>query len=89
VLRTIGDRTAADEEMGSVLLETPQVTGIEGLDEWAVRLRMMVKTKPNQQWEVQRYLRRCIRLEFAAQGIELAFPRQQVALLNPPAGEEK
>lgn len=89
VLQAIGDDMAASEEVGPLLLESPQVTGIEGLDDWAVRLRLMVKTKPNEQWEVQRYLRRRVRLEFADQGIDLAFPRQDVALLNLPANDKK
>ncbi|MCA9874939.1 MAG: mechanosensitive ion channel family protein [Anaerolineales bacterium] len=87
-LQSIGEEMVADAEIGPLLLEAPQVTGVEGLEEWAVRLRMMVKTKPNQQWDVQRYLRRRIRLEFADQGIDLAFPRQEVALVNMPAGEK-
>lgn len=87
-LQSIGEEMVADPEIGPLLLEAPQVTGVEGLEEWAVRLRMMVKTKPNQQWDVQRYLRRRIRLEFADQGIDLAFPRQEVALVNMPAGEK-
>ncbi len=82
VLRTSGETLAHDEEMSDLLLESPQVTGIEGLDEWAVRLRLMVKTKPNKQWEVQRFLRRQIRLDFAAEGIEMAFSRREVAVLR-------
>jgi small-conductance mechanosensitive channel len=54
------------------------VTGVEGLDDWAVRLRIMVKTTPGAQWEVMRYLRRQIRLTFAAERIELAFPRSEI-----------
>lgn len=87
VLRTIGETLAHDEEMSDLLLESPQVTGIEGLDEWAVRLRLMVKTKPNKQWEVQRFLRRQIRLDFAAEGIEMAFSRREVAVLRAERGE--
>ncbi|MCP4357317.1 MAG: mechanosensitive ion channel family protein [Chloroflexi bacterium] len=64
------------------LLEEAVVTGIEGLDDWAVRLRVMVKTVPGVQWNVQRWLRRQIRDEFAQQKIELAFPRQDVMIVN-------
>lgn len=65
------------------LLETAQVTGVEGLEEWSVRLRIMVKTFPNRQWDVQRFLRRRIRDEFEQQGIALAFPRQTIQLVQP------
>ena len=86
-LQEIGDALAADEAMALLLQETAVVTGIEGLDQWAVRLRIMVKTLPNAQFEVQRYLRRQIRLVFAEKGIELAFPRQDVMILNEPKKE--
>ncbi|MBK8987781.1 MAG: mechanosensitive ion channel family protein [Chloroflexi bacterium] len=88
VLQAIGDGLAADAEMALLLRERPQVTGVEGLEDWAVRLRLMVKTAPNQHWAVQRELRRRIRLEFAAQGIDLAFPRHEVALIHPPVDEK-
>ncbi len=80
-LRDIGAELAEDGEMGAVLLETAVVTGVEGLDDWAVRLRIMVKTKPDAHWGVQRYLRRQIRLVFAEKGIDLAFPRQDIKMV--------
>lgn len=80
-LQEIGAALAADEEMGPQLLETAVVTGVEGLDDWAVRLRIMVKTEPDAHWGVQRYLRRQIRLVFAEQGLEMAFPRQDIKML--------
>lgn len=81
-LQGIGAALAEDDEMGKVLLETAVVTGVEGLDDWAVRLRIMVKTQPDAHWGVQRYLRRQIRLVFAEKEIDLAFPRQDVKLLG-------
>ncbi len=82
VLQEIGARAAQDEAVRDKLLETAVVTGVEGLDDWAVRLRIMVKTKPGEQWNVQRWLRRQIRLVFAQEGVELAFPRQDVKLVQ-------
>lgn len=77
----IGEALTADPEIGPLLLETPTVTGVEGLDDWAVRLRIMVKTEPGTHWGVQRALRRQIRLVFAEKGIGLAFPRQDVMVI--------
>lgn len=80
-LQEIGAILAEDEEMGPKLLETAVVTGVEGLDDWAVRLRIMVKTRPDAHWGIQRYLRRQIRLVFAEKGLELAFPRQDIKMV--------
>ena len=81
-LQEIGEAMAQDETMAPLLQEPAMVTGVEGLENWAVRLRIMVKTLPNAQWEVQRYLRRQIRLIFAEKGLELAFPRQDLRLIS-------
>ncbi len=82
VLQEIGDMAAEDEVVQEMLLDTAVVTGVEGLDDWSIRLRIMVKTKPGDQWQVQRWLRRQIRLVFAQEGVELAFPRQDVKLVQ-------
>ena len=68
--------------IGLLLQETPVVTGVEGLEDWSVRLRIMAKTMPNAQWEVQRFLRRQIRLVFEQKGIDLAFPRHDIMITN-------
>ena len=81
-LQEIGTAMANDVELQGDLLETAVVTGVEGLDDWSVRLRIMVKTEPAQQWQVQRYLRRQIRIVFAEKNIEIAFPRQDVMVIQ-------
>jgi small-conductance mechanosensitive channel len=80
-LNEIGAAMTADELIGSLLFEIPVVTGVEGLDDWAVRVRIMVKTIAGQHWGVQRYLRQQIAQVFEERGIELAFPRQDVMVL--------
>ncbi len=81
-LQEIGQMAMDDKMIGLLLQETPVVTGVEGLEDWSVRLRIMVKTLPNGQWEVQRFLRRQIRLVFEENDIDLAFPRQDVMIRN-------
>lgn len=83
-LQQIGTDLQANPEFAPAILETPLVTGVEGLDESAVRLRMMVKTIPGAEGNVQRYLRRQIRLVFEQQGIEIAFPTRQIQLISSP-----
>lgn len=82
LLQEIGDGALEDSEIGPLILEQPVVTGVEGLDDWQVRLRLMVKTVAGTQFDVQRYLRAKIRYKFPARGITLASPRQEVVLLQ-------
>jgi small conductance mechanosensitive channel len=82
VLDEIGKSAAQDSDIGPLMLDAPVVTGIEGLEEWKVRLRISVKTEAGEQWGVQRYLRSKIRQELPARGITLAYPRQEVVLVQ-------
>ncbi len=82
VLDEIGKSAIQDSEIGPLMLDAPMVTGIEGLEDWKVRLRISVKTEAGEQWGVQRYLRNRIRQEFPARGLSLAYPRQEVVLVQ-------
>ncbi len=81
-LQEIAHTLQVNEKLASSLMEDVAVTGVEGLDEWAVRLRVSVKTRPDEQWNVQRFIRRQIRDVFAEKGIDLAFPRQDVHVIG-------
>lgn len=81
-LQEIGQRLVADEAMQALLVDEPTVTGIEGLEDWQVRVRMMVKTQPTQHLEVERYLRRQIQEQFPARGLTLASPRQEIVVVG-------
>jgi len=81
-LREIGEKLVADEEMRPLLVDEPTVTGIEGLEDWQVRLRMMVKTQPTQHLDVERYLRQQIRDVFPERGLTLASPRQEIVVVG-------
>ncbi len=81
-LQEIADLARQDPVVGPVLLEEPTVTGIEGLEDWQVRLRVMVKTLPNEQWGVQRFYRQKIKELFPERGLTLPSPRQEVVLIQ-------
>lgn len=81
-LEELGASLASDPEVKELLLEEPIVTGVEGLDDWQVRLRITVRTLPNEHWGVQRHIRRRIRRELPGKGVTLAQPRQEVVLLQ-------
>lgn len=83
-LGRIGHDLYQDEEFAPLLLEEPTVTGVEALGDWAVTMRIAVKTKPGKQWDVARELRRRIKESFEREGIEMPYPRQEV-LMRPLA----
>ena len=81
VLRVLGETAetfARDEAWGRVFLEAPQTLGPISLDDQAVGVRVMVKTRPGQQWEVSRELRKRILAACEREGIAPAYPRREV-----------
>jgi len=80
VLQEAAEDIAADEDLAQHLLGDPEVTGFEDLSAESVRLRLMIKVAPAQQWIVQRALRARIRERFAAAQIPLALPRREVVV---------
>jgi small-conductance mechanosensitive channel len=67
-----------DEDYRSVIIEEPEVTGIEALAPDAITLRVLVKTAPLEQWAVARELRQRIKARFDHEGIEIPFPQRVV-----------
>lgn len=82
-LEKIGHDLYQDEELAPMLLEEPRVSGVEALGDWAVTVRIMVKTEPGKQWDVARELRRRIKESFEREGIEMPYPRQEVLMRSP------
>jgi small conductance mechanosensitive channel len=56
------------------VLEAPEVLGVESLGPDGVKLRVLVKTKPAEQWGVMRELRVRLKEAFDAEGIPLLAP---------------
>jgi small conductance mechanosensitive channel len=67
-----------DEDYRSVIIEEPEVTGVEALAPDAITLRVLVKTAPLEQWAVARELRQRIKARFDHEGIEIPFPQRVV-----------
>jgi len=86
-LGKIGHDFYQDEAFAPLLLEEPTVTGVEALGDWAVTIRIMVKTKPGKQWDVARELRRRIKESFEREGIEMPYPRQEVLVSKWAGGQ--
>ena len=74
VLRDEGARFAEDETWGQLLLDPPEVLGVDSFGDSAVVIRMVTRTLPLKQWEVGRELRRRIKKRFDAEGIEIPYP---------------
>jgi small conductance mechanosensitive channel len=61
------------KERNDQILEAPEVLGINSIDSNGVTIRVMVKTKPAEQWSVEREIRRRVIERFNEQGIDLPY----------------
>jgi small conductance mechanosensitive channel len=81
MLRSIAEEFQQDPEWSPLLLEPPQVLGLESFTETGVTIRMIAKTLPLKQWDVSRELRRRIKLRLDAEDIQL--PQSRVKMIAP------
>ncbi|MEP9364187.1 mechanosensitive ion channel family protein [Nocardioides sp. CN2-186] len=78
VLREVAHDLWDDEDFSGVIIEEPEVTGVEVFGPESVTLRVLLKTAPMEQWGVARALRQRIKARFDHEGIEIPLPQRVV-----------
>ena len=78
MLREIGAELQADPHFGPVILEPIEMLGVDAFGDWAVQMKVRIKTVPLKQWDVGRELRRRIVKAFDAARIRDAVPRTAI-----------
>ncbi len=74
VMKGVGREMKDDEKFGKLMLDLPEIFGVDKFADSAVVIKGRIRTKPVKQWDVGReYLRR-IKLVFDEKGIEIPFP---------------
>ena len=78
----------ADEDYRDLVMDEPEVWGVEALDADAIVVRLVAKTQPLQQWAVARALRERIKAAFDRYGVEIPFPQRTVWMRAEGPGSE-
>ena len=78
VIQEVATTVAAEEAWSSLIVEPPEVWGVEQLGADGISIRLVVKTVPAQQFAVAREMRARIKESFDAEGIEIPFPQRVV-----------
>ncbi len=84
IIKRVADDVWHDEDFSSVVMEEPQVWGVENLGIDGIAIRLVVKTAPLEQWSVARELRRRIKTAFDTEGIEIPFPQRTLWMRTAP-----
>ncbi len=74
VLNELLDGIQEDPDLGSAVLEPVNILGVQALGPYQVTIRLMVKTRPMEQWRVQRELRRRIKHTLSSSGVTIPYP---------------
>jgi small conductance mechanosensitive channel len=71
ILKQEAEAMYADERFHDVIIEEPEVWGVERFDRDGVVVRVVLKTAPLQQWLVARTMRQRVKARFDAAGIRI------------------
>ena len=71
ILQAIATSTYEEKQFHDVIIEPPEVWGVERFDKDGVVVRVVLKTAPAQQWLVARAMRQRIKAEFDRAGITI------------------
>lgn len=74
VLREVAHGLWDDEDYNKMVIEEPEVWGVEQLTPEGIVVRVVMKTAPLEQWAVAREMRERIKARFDMEGIEFARP---------------
>jgi small-conductance mechanosensitive channel len=86
VLKEVAHGLWEDEEYKNVIIEEPEVWGVQSLEPDSVVVRVTLKTAPMEQWNVAREMRERVKARFDHEGIEI--PRPQRVVYQRQAGAD-
>ena len=89
VLTEVAHSLWDDEDYQKIIIEEPEVWGVQNLGPDAVVVRVTLKTAPMEQWNVAREMRERIKARFDHEGIEMPLPQRVVWHREPGARDDQ
>lgn len=83
VAEQVAQSMTHDPVWQDLILDTPQILGVDNLGDAGATIRLWIKTQPLKQWEVAREYRRRLKLAFDQAGIPIGIPQQSLLLNHP------
>ena len=78
VMKDVVKSMLEDEEYKKLIIEEPEIFGVDKFGDSAVIIKGRIKTKPISQWKVGREFLRRIKLSFDENNIEIPFPHRTI-----------
>jgi moderate conductance mechanosensitive channel len=78
VMRGVGEDLKQDDYFGALMLDPPEIFGVDAFADSAVMIKGRIRTRPIKQWEVGREFHRRLKKAFDREGIEIPFPHRSI-----------
>jgi small conductance mechanosensitive channel len=78
IMMELGRELRRDPDFRGMIMEMPEMLGVDQLGDSAVVVKMLMKTRPLKQWAVKREMLRRIKRKFDELGIEIPFPQRTI-----------
>ena len=86
IIQKVAEQMYTEPEWQKLIIEPPELLGIEQLSYSGLLIRLWIKTQPLQQWTVGREFRRRLKRAFDREGIPIGMPQQSLSLKNHANG---
>lgn len=80
VTREVGEGMQSDPDWSDLIMDDPQILGVDDFGDSSVIIRVWIKTEPMKQWDVSREFRRRFKQAVQDAGTEIPFPQRDVWL---------
>ena len=85
IIQRVASDMSREEAYRDVFLGEPEMWGVQDLGTDSVVLRLVIKTRPGEQWAITRELRRRIKMAFDVAEVEIPFPQRTLWLRTEQA----
>lgn len=84
LVESVAVRLSQDFHWQGLILEPPQLMGVDDFSDRGVILKVWIKTQPLKQWDVAREYRRRLKAAFDQKGIQIAIPQRDLWVQSFP-----
>ncbi len=86
LIKQVADTLSDEEDWADKFLAEPEIWGVQELGDSSISIRLVIKTRPGEQWGVSRELNRRLKRAFDDAEIEIPFPQRTVWLRTDVTG---